>query len=313
MFKGIFYVLVACFIWGLIFVIPPYIQGFNSMEVALGRYFFFGIISLVILARAFRKGSCKYPLGIWKKALSISLFSSIAYYSCVVFSLRYSTPAICALILGLSPITITLYGNWKEKEFDFRSLMIPSLMILIGLIMINVPHMTFSSGISDYLWGLLAGMVALIIWTWFAVANAQFLKKQPQVSSSDWSTLIGVATFFWVCLFGTAFFLIADKASLLERYSTWNQELGLFLLGSMILGFVCSWIGGFCWNKASRYLPLSMAGQFMIFETLFGLLFFYLLSGKIPPLWECLGIFLLLSAIIYSVRLLSKSVSLEHS
>ncbi len=75
-----------------------------------------------------------------------------------------------------------------------------------------------------------------------------------------------------------------------------------FLLGSATLGLLCSWVGAFLWNKASLHLPVSLAGQLTIFETIFGVLFFYLLTMTLPSTIEVIGIIILLAAIIYGIR-----------
>ena len=128
---GLIYALSACFIWGLIFIVPLFMQGYGAMEIALGTIrHFMGRFSVFI----FFKRRCRYPIAIWLKALYFSLASSFAYYTFVILAVRWASPAICALILGLSPITIALYGNWKEKECSYRSLIIPSVLILAGLV-----------------------------------------------------------------------------------------------------------------------------------------------------------------------------------
>ncbi len=68
-------------------------------------------------------------------------------------------------------------------------------------------------------------------------------------------------------------------------------------------GVFCSWMGTFLWNKASESLPVSFAGQLTIFETIFGLLFFYLLQNKLPPIQEIIGVTLMLAAILYGMNI----------
>lgn len=304
--KGITFVLGACFIWGLIFVVPQFLEGFTCLEIALGRYFFYGAVSSLIFLKLKSQGSCRYPWRIWNKALHLSLACSMIYYTSLVLALRYSTPAICALILGISPITIAFYGNWKEKEASFRSLIMPTVLISIGLIIINVPYLNKSESPSEFILGLFFGLLALISWTWYAVANAQFLKNNPQVSSSDWSTIIGVATFFWVGLCGLVFGSIFFDQVDWNKYFMLSPSLINFLVGCSILGLVCSWVGGFLWNRACVILPVSLAGQLTIFETIFGLTFVYALKLTIPPLFEFIGISFFLVAITYGIRSISK-------
>src|SRR5690242_14302842 len=141
MYRGITYALVACLIWGLIFVVPGFMQGFHPFEIALGRYFFYGLISLPIFLGLTLRKKRSYPWKIWFTAFQFTLFSSFIYYTCTVFALQNATPAITALILGIAPITISIYGNWKQRECSFKSLIFPSVLIFIGLALINIPHL----------------------------------------------------------------------------------------------------------------------------------------------------------------------------
>ena len=192
------FALAACLVWGLIFVVPQFMTGFTPIEVALGRYVMYGGISVLIFCKSTLQGKFRYPRSIWAKALSFSFVSTIGYYTCVVLALRYASPSVCVLILGISPITIALYGNWKERETSFRSLAIPSALILLGLIIINAPHLQICASISSYVLGLFCTFLALIGWSWYVVANTRLLKEEPSLNPYDWPTLIGVAALFWV-------------------------------------------------------------------------------------------------------------------
>lgn len=302
MYNGIAFALGACFIWALVFVVPQFIEGFSSIEFALGCYLFFGLVSSCILLKRRLQGACRYSLSIWTKALYFSLMSTIVYYTSVVFALRYSSPAICALILGISPITIAFYGNWKQKECSFKTLVLPSILILVGLVLINAPHFSASESPVSYTIGLLWTLVALIAWSWFVVANSEFLKDNPEIASSDWATLIGVATLFWAAACSIILWVFFEGQLHLYKYVTPGPELTRFIIGSAIIGLLCSWLGAFLWNRATYYLPVSLAGQLTIFETIFGVLFVYVIDQHVPPQIEFFGIALLLSAIVYGIR-----------
>ena len=304
MLRGIVFALIACFFWGLIFVVPQFLQSYSSIEIALGRYSFYAVISLAIFARATWKGSCRYPRSIWIKSLYFSLASTMVYYTALVLALRCCAPAICALVLGTSPITIAFYGNWKERECSFKSLILPSLFILIGLVMINVPQIQGTESLSSYFLGLFCCLISLGAWSWYVVANSKFLRENPSVASNDWATMIGVSTLFWVAL-STLIFSWTGHFHV-EKYMQWSPELSRYLIGCSVLGLFCSWLGGFLWNKSSHHLPVSLAGQLTIFETIFGLLFVYTLAQELPPLVESIGIFILLGAVGYGIRTFSK-------
>lgn len=301
MSRGIIFALTACLIWGLLFVVPLFMGNYSAFEIAFARYLVYGALSMIILFKSRLRGSCNYPSKIWVKALYFAGISSIGYYTWVVLALRYSSPAVCALILGISPITIAFYGNWKEKEYNFKTLLLPCSLIFLGLILINAPKII--QGVSHtYLLGLLSSFIALLVWSWFVVANARFLKDHPEVASSDWSTLLGVSTLFWASIIILLSAFIFRNELPWERYATWNSDLANFLIGSAILGLVCSWLGAYLWNKASLQLPVSLAGQLTVFETIFGLCFVYALQQELPPITEIIGIVVLLTSITFGLR-----------
>ena len=309
MYKGFLFALGACFIWGLIFIVPQFMNGFTSIEIALGRYLFFASISTLIFSIERVQGFCRYPKGIWFKALRFSLFATIIYYTSVILALRYATPAVCALVLGISPITIAFYGNWKQKECSYKSLFLPSGLILGGLVAINFPHFTESESPTLFMWGLGFSLIALACWSWFVVANARFLKDHPLVCPSDWSTLIGVTSIVWVIICGSVLGMYFEEHVSFNKFATSNPQLLNFLIGCAILGLVCSWFGSFLWNKASFYLPVSLAGQLTIFETIFGVLFVYTLEQRLPPQIEFMGIAILLTAVLLGMRVTLRSAS----
>jgi len=303
MFKGIAFALSACFIWGLIFIIPHFMSSFSSIEIALGRYLFYGGISLLLLLKERLRGFCRYPLSVWIKAFYLSFLSG--YYLWVVLAIRYTSPEICALVLGTSPIAIAFYGNWKQKEGNFKLLILPSFLILIGLIMINAPHIIMTNSPLEYTIGLICSLLSLASWTFYVVLNSRFLKNNPHISSNDWATIQGVATLSWVIICGLACSVFLWDELDVQKYFTWNQDVMNFLIGCATLGLLCSWVGAALWNKASVFLPVSLAGQLMIFETIFGVLFVYMLNQQMPSLMEGGGIVLLLGAVIYGIRALS--------
>lgn len=302
MIQGIALALAACFVWGLIFVVPLFMEGFTSMEVALARFIAFGACSLPLLLKKKIMGEFRYSSSIWWWSIPLSFAASLAYYPFVVLALRYSTPSICALILGLAPITIAFSGNWKEKECSFRSLIPSACLILVGLVMVNLPYLQ-KEGASSHLMGLLFAVVALLSWNWFAVTNSRFIKRHPELRPSDWTTLLGAYSLLWAVV-GALILYLSDSPLLgLEKFQLSNPQLPSFLIGALILGTACSWVGGYLWNRACPRLPISLAGQLLIFETIFGLLFAYSLERRSPPLIEALGICLFLAATLYSIRM----------
>ncbi len=310
MLIGILLALSACFMWGLIFVIPQLLVNFNPIELVLGRYFCFGLISLLFLLVQGLKKWHLFTWKIWLKAIFYALIVNILYYPALILGLRYSSASVIALILGISPITLSVYGNWQQKDCTFKQLIVPSCLIAMGLLLvINIPALKIetSHSIGEYLFGLLCGVFSLTAWNWYVVANAKFLKQHPNFPSSDWATLIGVATLLWVIVLGGLFILLQTSIEPLKKYLTWGDELKGFLLGILILGLVCSWLGSYLWNQATKCLPISLAGQLTIFETIFGLIFIYFIEQRLPVFMELSGIIVILSGVMMSLYIFRKT------
>lgn len=302
MLKGILIILAACLIWGLIFIIPGLMEDFSPLEVALGRYFFLGIISCILMAgQGFRKWQ-SIPRTVWAKAAIFALIVNIFYYFSLVMGLRYSNPSVIALVLGLSPITLTFYGNLKQKECSYLQLILPSLLIGLGIFCVNWEAFTTLSyqAISEYGEGLLCGLFSLVAWNWYVVANTQFLKANTHIRPSDWSTVIGIVTFGWVLIILPFCYLFWPSEEL-QKFSHNNSSLYYYLGGCMVLGFMCSWLGSFLWNIGCQSIPVSLAGQLTIFETIFGILYVYLLKYSYPTTLEILGITSILTGICLSM------------
>jgi drug/metabolite transporter (DMT)-like permease len=306
MFAGIVYALMACFIWGLIFVVPEWMESYTAIEVAIGRYIVYGTVSALFFLKILLNKHIHFSREVWLKALYFSLASTFGYYTCLVLGLRYASPAICALVIGISPITIAFYGNWRQKETAFKNLIIPSILILIGLVIINVPHIETTDSPGEYALGLVFAVISLLCWSWYVVANARFMRYHPQIDPNQWSTLIGVATLLWVFVFTIILILFFEDQFHMEKYITPNEALTNFWVGSLVLGLLCSWMGAFLWNKASLYLPVSLAGQLTVFETIFGVIFVYMVTKSVPSTLEVVGILILLTGVIVGIRHFSK-------
>lgn len=316
MFAGVLFALAACFLWGAIFVVPQFLPEFSLMEVALGRYFAYGILSFALfLVKGPKYFIKRYPLNIWIKGLTFALVANIIYYIGVVIGLRFASAPITVLVIGMCPILAALYGNWQSKEVSWRALFIPCLGIASGVFLVNAAEIQVrltETSLKEYLFGLLGATAALVSWSWFAVHNARFLKENTQLPRTDWATLIGVCSFVWVVVFGAILSIGENSAIDLRKFSHLSPEVVHFLIGIAILGVLCAWVGCFLWNHASTLLPIALMGPFIVFETIFGLGFVFVCAKRFPSTLESLGIILMLGGITTAVlSLRKKSLSTE--
>ena len=118
----------------------------------------------------------------------------------LILSIRASDITTAALIVGITPITFAIYGNIQQKEFSFRQLFVPLVLISIGLISLHWMRISDTRNINEIenlFLGIFFALISLLLWTWYGVQNAKYLKQKQGdlLKNSDWSIAIGVCTF----------------------------------------------------------------------------------------------------------------------
>jgi drug/metabolite transporter (DMT)-like permease len=211
--------------------------------------------------------------------------------------------AAASLIIGLLPLSVTLLGRRDHGALPLRQLAWPLVLVLAGIVCINVDVFTHARG-SAQPWrtvalGLLCAGGALACWTWYAVDNARFLKRNPHYSGADWAGLYGLSTGVVALVLGVLAYagggVVMTQADGAAR--DWLRFWGV--VACVALG--ASVIGNQLWNLASRRVPLTLSGQLLLFETLFGLLYGYLYQRQMPRPLEVLAMVLLGAGVAASV------------
>lgn len=298
MFLGIFFIISACACWGLVFLIPKLLPHFSPIEIALGRFFFFGVASFIYLLLKKRYLLQRSYLPIWIKGAWFAFISNLLSYTFAVFCIRYADSAVAALIFGMCPITIALYGNWLHKEFSYGALKMPLLLMVLGIVFTNYHALQFSAdSYGVYFIGVLFGLLSLCTWTWFTVTNAHFIAEKKELPMQDWVVILGVATLALVLV---AFFAISftDGFTLFASHPKFKY----YIFGTVTLGIVSSWFATFFWNLGNKRLPITLAGPLTVFEMIFGLLYVYGAEGRLPSWLETLGISLMMLGVTWGFR-----------
>lgn len=299
------------FIWGLAFLLPHIYDTFDPILLTSGRYVAYGILSvLLILCTA--RGVCQRTNALdWQWAFAFAFAGNIGYYAIVVFAIRLGGVPITAVVIGVLPVTLAIYGNFREQEFSMRQIAGPIALIFIGLATINGVGLLQSmdqTNLLNTLGGILLAFAALALWTWYGVNNARYLKwvqhETPgRISDADWSALIGVATLLLTILGMLTCILFGwlPLRNLVQPFTRWN--LGItFVTISIVLGVVVSWFATLLWNKASRILPVSIAGQLVVFETISSILYVSVWERKMPTVIELVALTTIIFGVIAAIR-----------
>ncbi len=288
--------LAAGALWGLVFVAPQAVPQFGSVDLAAGRFAACGLFSLLlVLAPRLWGRSLRLPTlsqAVW--ALGLSVLGYTGYYLLLVLAIADAGPVLPTLIIGTIPVWVMLLG--KPLGLRWAALLPGLLLTVAGLaIMLQVPDGE-RVGEPEHLWrGMAYALAALVSWTAFALLNAAWLKRHPDVPVSRWASWMGVAAG------AGALGLWAVGGTPVAELSQREGWAG-FVAVCVVTGIGAAWVASVAWNLASRRLSPSLAGQLIVSETVFGVAYAFVWSGQWPATaqWLACGLFVL--GILASIR-----------
>lgn len=310
MLIGVMCALGAGLLWGLVFVVPLMLGDYPGMVLSFGRYIAFGLIALVP-AWFDRRRMRALSRADWRCALKLAAIGNLLYYAMLASAIQMAGSPLPTMLIGTLPVAIAVFSNWRpghpSESVAWRRLAPSLLIILTGLLLVNAAELAAfrqSGGqrsLADYAIGCLLAVGGVAAWTWYPVMNARHMKANPQIGSMTWATAQGLVT-LPLALLGLA----AYGAWAGFRQTGFDFPFGpqpLRYVGLMLLvGLTASWLGTLLWNQASQRLPTSLCGQLIVFETLFALLYAFILRGALPGLAIVGGIVLLCAGVLLGVR-----------
>lgn len=307
MFAGVLYALVAGLMWGLIFVGPLIVPEYPAALQSMGRYLALGVIALPI-AWAGRKQLRKLTPRDWWAALRLTMMGNLIYYVCLASAIQRTGAPVSTMIIGTLPVVIPVFANLLYSKRDGKlpwRRMAPALVCtLAGLICVNIAEL--SQGLPHFtLWRYLSGIVLALIsvgcWTWYALRNARWLKENPAHHPLMWATAQALVT-LPVSLAGYLFVCWWLSTTAVSFPLPFGPRPDVFIVLMVAIAVLCSWVGALCWNQASQRLPTVVLGPLIVFETLSGLLYTFLMRHSIPPLVTLSGIAFLVLGVVMAVR-----------
>ncbi|AGK96676.1 DMT family transporter [Clostridium pasteurianum] len=304
--SSIIYALIADAVWGLAFIVPNLLYNYTAVEITFGRYFIYGIFSIVILFIENKKIYKLIRRNMWKNAFLFAFCGNIGYYLFLVISIKLTGAAISTLIIGLLPITTALYGNCINHEFSFKKLLPSISIIFIGIFILNCASFKGTIDTKFNIYGIFCSLIALCLWTWYAVANARFLRENKEFTPKIWSTITGGSTLCLMPFFVLILKVMMPQSIKISQMLNFNNQIFKFWGSALVLGIIVSWIGTVFWNKASNALPVSLAGQMTVGETVFGLTYSFLVELRFPNIIELVGILTVIYGVLFGIKTVRK-------
>lgn len=301
---GILAGLAAGALWGLVFVAPRMVlgesagsAGLSSVDLSAGRYLVYGMIAVVLMLIGLQNR--KLPtLNQALAALVLSLLGFTGYYLLLVLAINDAGTEMPTLIIGTIPIWVMFLG--KQQGLSFRSLLPGMLLtaaglVLMGLVQTHGQADIHSKALTNYWRGIAYALVAMVCWTIFAIWNAAWLKKHPEVSATDWANWLGIAT----GLGGLMLWLWtgSDIKTIVN-----DPKFFSFALICIATGAGSAWLATILWNIASQRLSASLCGQLIVAETIFALIYSAWWDGTMPAYLAIVASVLFVLGILASIK-----------
>jgi drug/metabolite transporter (DMT)-like permease len=292
MLTGVLAGLAAGALWGVVFVAPRMVEGYNSVDLTAGRFVAYGLVAALVCA------STRRPLPDARQALAavgLSLLGFTGYYLLLVLAIRDAGTEVPSLVIGTIPIWVMLLG--KPGHLRWAALVPGILLTAAGLVLMTLsPHAGGGTGQGEHYWrGILWACASLASWTAFALLNAAWLKRHPEVSATDWANWLGLATGAGaLVLWGVAGSDLRTLASL--------PDAPLFFGLALATGAGSAWLATILWNMASRRLSPSLCGQLIVSETLFALAYSFAWDGRWPSAAQWAAVVLFTLGILASIK-----------
>ncbi|MGV4276240.1 DMT family transporter [Citrobacter farmeri] len=307
MISGVLYALLAGLMWGLIFVGPLIVPEYPAVLQSMGRYLALGLIALPLawLGRVrLRQLSPKD----WLTALALTMMGNLIYYVCLASAIQRTGAPVSTMIIGTLPVVIPVFANLlyshRDGRLSWRRLAPALVLIGIGLLCVNTAEL--NQGLPDFSgWrygsGIALALVSVVCWAWYALRNARWLRENPDKHPMMWATAQALVT-LPVSLLGYLAACLWLHGKMPDFALPFGPRPAVFVGLMVAIAVLCSWVGALCWNIASQRLPTVILGPLIVFETLAGLLYTFILRQALPPALTLSGIALLVVGVVVAVR-----------
>ncbi|MEJ7932258.1 DMT family transporter [Ramlibacter sp. AN1015] len=302
MLRGVLAGLAAGALWGLVFVVPRVLAQFSPVDLASGRLAAYGFVATAAMVLGLRVQRLPTPAQALA-AFGLSVLGFWGYYLLLVLAIRDAGVEVPTLVIGTIPLWVMLLG--KPGHLRWTALLPGLLLTALGLaLMVRAQHPELAAtaeagvGAADaphYARGLALAVAAMASWTAFALLNAAWLKRHPEVNATEWTNWLGVAT----GIGATGLWLIAGSSA---AEIAAQPQRGLFVTLCLATGFGSAWLATVLWTVASRRLSPSLCGQLIVSETLFALLYSYAWDARWPTAAQSVAAVLFTLGILASIR-----------
>lgn len=291
--------LTAALLWAFAFVAPAAVKPASELLLVTGRYSLFGLCGLYVLCRGWSRLKAM-PVRRILFGLYIGFVGYFVFYICVSYSATMGSGFITAVVVGSSPITIAVAGNFAEKRMSWRELIAPVILILSGILLLSVSDFIegdHADGSNDSTYGVLLAIMAMLTWSYFVVRNAQSQRTwKTKPDPTIWAALVAMGA-------GGASMVLLPFAIASTPEETFDPyPLFKIIAWCVFLGVIGSWWGTYIWVKAAQGIPVPLVGPLLATETIFGAILSLPVERRLPTWTEVGGaLFILAGITVYMI------------
>ncbi len=273
--RDILYLNLAVMMFGIAGVIGQSVEV-PSVMLALGRVIFSSVILFAIAL--VKKESLKLES---KKDYALIIFAGAVlalHWTSFFQSIQVSSVAIGTITFSTFPLFLTFLEPliYREK-LSVRSV-VSAIVLFIGVV-ITIPEFSMENQVTiGIAWGMLSSLTYAII----TLANRYFSGKYQGRIVSLYEQ--GTAA---IVLLPMLFFVKA----------TWRLQ---DIVGVALIGCICTAFAYSLYISAQKKVKAQTAGLISGMETVYGILYAFILLGEVPTLREVIGGLVILSVGLYS-------------
>lgn len=302
---GFLYGVLACMIWGFVYLVPEVLPGYPPALMAAGRFVSFGLVALP-LAWMERREFASYTLKDWFIVSKLGVIGNIVYYWCLIEAIQNAGVPVAGMAMSAVPVLVAAVSNIRDRKKGTAlawSRLIPGLLLIVcGFALASLSEFEMvvkasSDGGIRFWYGVLMAVAALLIWTWYPICNADWLLAHSNRSPRAWSTAQGLATFPFAVIMYLVFWKMEPAGT-----PFFGADPIWFIAVMVVTGLMGSWVGIIFWNAMSQRLPTALAGQMIVFETIFAVLYAHVMRLSWPQWNMTAGMVLLLAGVLLSLK-----------
>lgn len=273
--KAFIGLLIATFLWGMSYVFSKGLieAQMNNVTIIFFRSFIASVtlVSLMLVTKSFKIIKKEHI----KTMFLLSLFQPFLYFIFELYSMKYNSPTLTALIISLVPLFIPFALFVTEKIRVESKIYVAIIMSIIGVSIILLAGDSLSHLTSNPL-GVLLAFLAMICAVVYGIIARRITKDYSALVITSYQNILGLILF-------TPLFFIYEFDSMSEI--PLNQDT---ITSLVLLGVFCSAFAFMLYLNAIKHLGIIIST----------------ITNNLVPIFTVIGAYFIFEERLYPIQIL---------